>query len=77
MISEKKTSVALKAISYIAKKKANVACLGFAYEPDVPEKLKSMMDTKVKKEKELMRIINGFQLKTWGEVLSWYIKTMI
>lgn len=50
MISEKKTSVALKAISYIAKKKANVACLGFAYEPDVPEKLKSMMDTKVKKD---------------------------
>ena len=30
MISEKKTSVALKAISYIAKKKANAACLGFA-----------------------------------------------
>lgn len=54
MISEKKTSVALKAISYIAKKKANAACLGFAYEPDVPEKLKSMMDTKVKKEKELI-----------------------
>jgi cyclic lactone autoinducer peptide len=51
MVSEKKTSVALKAISYIAKKKANAACLGFAYEPDVPEKLKSMMDTKVKKEK--------------------------
>lgn len=50
MVSEKKTSVALKAISYIAKKKANAACLGFAYEPDVPEKLKSMMDTKVKKE---------------------------
>ena len=49
MVSEKKTSVALKAISYIAKKKANAACLGF--EPDVPEKLKSMMDTKVKKEK--------------------------
>lgn len=51
MVSEKKTSVALKAISYIAKKKANAACLGFAYEPDVPKKLKSMMDTKVKKEK--------------------------
>lgn len=33
MVSEKKTSVALKAISYIAKKKANAACLGFAYEP--------------------------------------------
>ena len=48
MVSEKKASVALKAISYIAKKKANAACLGFAYEPDVPEKLKSMMDTKVK-----------------------------
>ena len=31
MVSEKKTSVALKAISYIAKKKANAACLGFAY----------------------------------------------
>lgn len=37
MVSEKKTSVALKAISYIAKKKANAACLGFAYEPAVPE----------------------------------------
>ncbi len=21
-----------------------------------------------------MRIINGFQLKTWGEVLSWHIR---
>ena len=51
MVSEKKTSVALKAISYIAKKKANAACLVFAYVPNVPEKLKSMMDTKVKKEK--------------------------
>lgn len=54
MVSEKKTSVALKAISYIAKKKANAACLGFAYEPDVPEKLKSMMDTKSEKRKELI-----------------------
>ena len=40
MVSEKKTSVALKAISYIAKKKANAACLGFAYEPAVPENQK-------------------------------------
>lgn len=55
MVSEKKTSVALKAISYIAKKKANAACLGFAYEPDVPEKLKSMYDGyKSEKRKELI-----------------------
>lgn len=67
MISEKKTSVALKAISYIAKKKANAACLGFAYEPDVPEKLKSMMDTKVKKEKELICSVfyKNKRMKKW------------
>ena len=49
MVSEKKTSVALKAISYIAKKKANAACLGFAYEPDVPEK-KTIWKSEKRKE---------------------------
>lgn len=52
MALEKTSSLALRAISYIAKKKANAACLGFAYEPDVPEKLKSMLDTKAKKQKK-------------------------
>ena len=66
MVSEKKTSVALKAISYIAKKKANAACLGFAYEPDVPEKLKSMMDTREKRKELICSVFyENKRMKEW------------